>query len=139
MASNNISYERKLDILRMLKEVAEIDSGLNDSELMLLTNISRLIQVDHKDLEVLLTEKNSDKPNFPKDESNRIFTFHSLLLMAGIDQHWSENEILLCKNYGLRLGLNQLAVEKLLQLQKASKDKAIAAEKVMEIFKTSYN
>lgn len=123
----------------MLIAVAEIDSELNSSEHMLLKNIAKLIQISDEDLDQLMHHPQDDALTFAKAETDRIFTFHSLLLMAGIDQEWTSEEILICKNYGLKLGLNQLAVERLLHLQKENKNKAIEAQKVMEIFKTSYN
>jgi hypothetical protein len=75
----------------------------------------------------------------PKLEVDRIVQFHRLVLLMNVDLETSHLEINYIKEAGIRMGLNPLAIEQVLNEMNSFPNKIIPPERLLEIFQLYHN
>ena len=128
--------DRNKSILRELIELSKID-GVNNIEFQFLLTIAYQIGVTKEDLKVLFEQYIKFLP--PVLEVDRIVQFHRLVLLMNVDAETSEKELDYLKTAGIKMGLNSLATEKVLNEMYKYPNKLIPNEKLFEIFQLFHN
>lgn len=134
----NRSKEEKLSLLFDLIHLVRADHAVNEKEYRFIRTVARHMQVQEQELQMLFTSK---RPRFvaPKTEPERILQFQRLLLLMNIDQSRNPREEAALKNAALRMGLNPVAVEKVLTVMDDYPDRIVPPKVMIAIFKTYYN
>jgi len=130
-------YQEKLSLIKELILLSRIENREKPLEKGFVISIAEKMGVFADEVERLYEEDIPFTP--PKDEFQRIFHFQSLLLMMGIDRHFSEAEKDFCKDVGLRMGLNNWSVEQLIENMVEKEGRPLPPEEVITIFKAGYN
>ena len=128
--------DRNKSILRELIELSKID-GVNNIEFQFLLTIASQIGVTKEDFKVLFEQYIKFLP--PILEVDRIAQFHRLVLLMNVDAEISEKELDYLKTAGIKMGLNSLATEKVLNEMYKYPNKLIPNEKLFEIFQLFHN
>ena len=128
--------DRNKSILRELIELSKID-GVNNIEFQFLLTIASQIGVTKADFKVLFEQYIKFLP--PVLEVDRIVQFHRLVLLMNVDAETSEKELDYLKTAGIKMGLNSLATEKVLNEMYKYPNKLIPNEKLFEIFQLFHN
>jgi len=128
--------DRNKSILRELIELSKID-GVNNIEFQFLLTIASQIGVTKEDFKVLFEQYIKFLP--PILEVDRIAQFHRLVLLMNVDAETSEKELDYIKTAGIKMGLNSLATEKVLNEMYKYPNKLIPNEKLFEIFQLFHN
>ena len=128
--------DRNKSILRELIELSKID-GVNNIEFQFLLTIASQIGVTKEDFKVLFEQYIKFLP--PILEVDRIAQFHRLVLLMNVDAETSEKELDYLKTAGIKMGLNSLATEKVLNEMCKYPNKLIPNEKLFEIFQLFHN
>lgn len=132
----------KLSHLTDLIHLSLIDNRQIKIERVYIEKVSSSLGVEDRDLQKLYNEVTSNTPltyELPDRESKIIPLFHRLLIMMTIDRTISESEILLCKEIGLRMGLNLYVIDKILDLAVSDTNDVIDPRFINSIFKKYYN
>jgi len=129
--------KEKLSLLTELIKLARCDHEVREQEYEFLLTIARLLNVSQEDFDQLFEKYIEFTP--PESEFERILQFHRLVLLMNIDKETSDVEIKFLKDIGIRIGLNPLATNRLLDEMNNYPDKVIPSEKIIEIFKSQYN
>lgn len=130
--------EAKLSLLSDLISMVRADHDVNEREYRFIQAVARNMEVDDEELHRLLLSK---RPKFvaPETEPERILQFQRMLLLMNIDQHGRENEALALKDCTLRMGLNPLAVNRVLEIMEDYPDRVVPPKVMIDIFKVYYN
>jgi hypothetical protein len=72
-------------------------------------------------------------------ETNRIIQFYRLLLLMGVDQNKTPEEISCCKEIALKMGLNPVAVNKTIENFLNAETGMMTPEAVIKIFQIQHN
>lgn len=129
--------KEKLSLITELIKLARVDSQVREQEYAFLLSIAQSLHVTKEDFDTLFKKYIVFTP--PKSEFDRILQFHRLVLLMNIDQETSDAEIEYLRNIGIRIGLNPIATNKVLDTMNSYPNKVIPAEKLIEIFKENYN
>ncbi|MBL7472667.1 TerB family tellurite resistance protein [Robertkochia sp. 1368] len=132
------SKEEKLSLLSDLIDLVRSDHAVNEKEYRFIRTVARHLQVREQDLNELFTRK---RPRFvaPRTESERILQFQRLLLLMNIGHSHSLKEEIALKDATLRMGLNPIAVERVLSVMDDYPDRIVPPKVMINIFKTFYN
>ena len=71
--------------------------------------------------------------------SERIVQFHRLVLLMNLDQSISMKELAKLHNFGLRMGLGQESINRVLDLMESFPNKIVPPDFLIDIFKIQYN
>ncbi len=134
---NSKSREVKLSILSEMISMATIDNDLKEREYNFLLAVAKQLEVSKLDLDRLFSAPAPFKPQ--KSESERIIQFYRLILMMNIDEDKDPREEKLVKECGLRMGLNPIAMDKVLVIMEQYEDHIVPTSVLLDIFKTHYN
>jgi len=129
--------ESKLSLLSDMIALAKSSEGINEIENDFLSAVARQLGVSEVELQQLVD--NPAKPVTIQPEAQRILHFHRLVLLMNVDQDTDSKELLIVKNFGLRLGLSQEAVNKVLSVMNNYPNKLIPPDVLVSIFKTQHN
>ena len=75
----------------------------------------------------------------PKLEVDRIVQFHRLVLLMNVDLEISHLEVKYIREAGIRMGLNPMATDKVLNEMNKYPNKVIPPERLFEIFQLFHN
>ncbi|GLB53552.1 hypothetical protein NBRC110019_25930 [Neptunitalea chrysea] len=134
---NSKSKEVKLSILSDMISMATVDDYLKEREYNFLLAVAKQLEVPKIDLDRLFRNPAPFKPQ--KSETERIIQFYRLVLMMNIDEEQHPKEIKLVKECGLRMGLNPIAMDKVLAVMDTYEDKIVPVSVLLGFFKTHYN
>ena len=129
--------KEKLSILAELIKLAKADKKFRKEEFNFLLVISRLLDVDESQLELLFSKYIEFTP--PPLEFDRILQFQRMVLLANVDLRLDLAEIKVLREAGLKLGLNSDAIENVLIEMKKYEYGIVPSEKLIEIFKVYHN
>ncbi len=127
----------KLSLLSDLIALARTSEGINEIEYDFLVIVARQLGITEAELEELSTKK--AEKIIISSEAQRILHFHRLVLLMNIDQHADNRELLIVKNFGLKMGLSQDAIDKVLKIMGNYPNKVVPPEVLINIFKTQHN
>jgi len=129
--------ESRLSLLSDMIALAKTSDGISDIEIEFLSAVARQLEVSDVELHELIN--NPAKPVTIHPEAQRILHFHRLVLLMNVDQDTDAKELLTVKNFGLRLGLSQEAVDKVLSVMDNYPNKVVPPDVLVSIFKTQHN
>jgi len=127
----------KLSLLTELIKLASCDKAMREGEYYFLLAVAQQLEVEKKDFDQLFEEYIEFTP--PKMEFERILQFHRLVLLMNADQEITDEELVLIKSMGIRMGLNPLAVETVLEIMYKFENNVVPPKVLLEIFTTQHN
>jgi uncharacterized tellurite resistance protein B-like protein len=131
------SYKEKLSTLCMLVKIIKADNHIKDEELSFFIRVAKTLKVSEEDYTHVFENEQEFAP--PKREVSRVVLFHNLLLLAYIDKKIGKEEIQLCHEMGLKLGLNSAAVTDILNKLQEQPQAAIDPFRIDRVFKRYLN
>ena len=132
-----INRVEKLSLLSEMIAFARVDNSLNEIEYKFLLGVAKQLDISQEDFDYLLT--NPVTYVKLKSYSERIVQFHRLVLLMNIDNDITPREIHKLHNFGLRMGLNFDAINRVLELMESFPNKIIPPDFLLDIFKVQYN
>ena len=132
-----INRVEKLSLLSEMIAFARVDNSLKEIEYNFLLGVAKQLGISQTDFDYLLTNPVSYVSL--KSYSERIVQFHRLVLLMNIDTEVSARELNKLHNFGLRMGLNFDAINKVLELMESFPNKVIPPDFLIDIFKVQYN
>lgn len=132
-----INRVEKLSLLSEMIAFARVDNSLKEIEYNFLLGVAKQLEISQIDFDYLLT--NPVTYVRLKSYSERIVQFHRLVLLMNIDSKISSRELHKLHNFGLRMGLNFDAINKVLELMESFPNKIIPPDFLIDIFKVQYN
>lgn len=72
-------------------------------------------------------------------ELERITHFHKLLLVMNVDKETHDEEVIALRNFGLKMGIPQGAIDQILYKMNQFEDKIIPPGELIAIFQSYYN
>lgn len=132
-----INRVEKLSLLSEMIAFARVDNSLNEIEYKFLLGVAKQLDITQEDFDYLLT--NPVTYVKLKSYSERIVQFHRLVLLMNIDNDITPREIHKLHNFGLRMGLNFDAINRVLELMESFPNKIIPPDFLLDIFKVQYN
>ncbi len=130
-------HQEKLSLIQDLIALSKADGNIDFMEENFIKNIASSLGVSTEELDNL--KKNPVGFNPEDNETARIIQFYRLLLLMGIDQNRTEVEINCCKQLALNLGLNPVAVNKIIAQILNSETGVLSPGEVIKIFQVQHN
>lgn len=132
------SKDEKLSLLSDLIDLVRADHAVNEREYRFIQAVARHMQIGEEELKRLFSDQ---RPRYkaPASEPDRILQFQRLLLLMNIDQNENINEIQALKDSTLRMGLNPIAVDKVLNIMDNYPNRVVPPKVMIDIFKVYYN
>lgn len=131
------TYEQKLSLLTELIEFAKVDGELHERELDFLALVAQELNIE-KPVFIDLFRQQSDI-RVIKSEAQRIHQFYRLALLMHVDGKLHQNENIGIRQLGINMGLSPGAMNRVLDLMKASPTGMIDAEVIVSTFKEQQN
>ena len=130
--------DEKLSLLSDLIYLVRSDHAVNEREYRFIQAVARNMEVGDEELNRLFSE---DRPPYiaPESEPERILQFQRLLLLMNIDRKVNINEAIALKDCTLRMGLNPVAVDKVLSVMQDYPNRVVPPKVMIDIFKVYYN
>ena len=126
-----------MSLLSEMIEFAKVDGELHEREIEFLSLVAHELQID-KPVFIQLFRQQSDI-HVIKSETQRIHQFYRLALLMHCDGKLHERENIAIKQLGINMGLSPAAMNKVLELMKASPTGMIEAEDIIGAFKEQHN
>lgn len=127
----------KLSLLSEMIAFAQKDEVIKSIEHKFLLSISRQLEISDDDFNYLYTHPVS-YVNL-KSHSERIVQFHRLVLLMNLDHKVSKKQLIKLHNFGLRMGLNHDAINRVLDLMDSFPNKIVPPDFLIDIFTVQYN
>ena len=131
------TYEQKISLLSEMIEFAKVDGELHQRELEFLALVAKELNIE-KPVFVDLFRQQSDI-RIIKSESQRIHQFYRLALLMHVDGKLHQNENIAIRQLGINMGLSPSAMNRVLELMKASATGMIEPELIVNAFKEQQN
>ncbi len=131
------TYEQKLSLLSEMIEFARVDGELHDRELEFLAIVARELRIE-KPVFIEMFRKYPDTKVI-KSEAQRIHQFYRLALLMHVDGHLHENENKTIHELGINMGLSPAAMNRVLDMMKASPNGMLEPEEILNTFKEQHN
>jgi len=127
----------KISLLSEMIAFALVDGELHDKEFDFLSLLALQLGIEKPAFMDLFRKR--DKLIFIKDEFQRILHFYKLSLLMYSDNFVHEYEDSKIHEIGIKMGLNPIAMNKVLSLMKASENHIVEPNKIINIFQEQYN
>ncbi len=134
--------DRKRGYLRVLIEMARVDSEYKINEDFLLKELAERMHIDLEEVEEIKEKELSQASSsikVPKSEPERMTLFYQLLFMMKIDGEVTPGEKRLCKRMGFRLGINPLLVDELIEIMVAHINDRVPEQEMLNSIKKYLN
>ncbi len=135
--SNMINRVEKLSLLSEMIAFAQKDENIKSIEYKFLASIAKQLEISIEDFNYLF-EHPVTYVNL-KSHSERIVQFHRLVLLMNLDKDISKKELVKLHNFGLRMGLGQESINRVLDLMESFPNKIVPPDFLIDIFKVQYN
>ena len=132
-----MNKDTKLSLLSDMIALARTVQGINDIEFSFLVAVADQLGITETELNTLRSTS-ANKVTL-QTEAQRILHFHRLVLLMNVDQHTDTKELLIAKNFGLKMGLSQEAVNRVLKIMDNYPNKVVPPDVLIDIFKTQHN
>ncbi|MCH2230127.1 MAG: prolyl oligopeptidase family serine peptidase [Crocinitomicaceae bacterium] len=129
--------DEKLSLLADLVKLAKSDNEVREIEFQFLFSIAAQLGITKDDF-MYVFEKNIEFTP-PKLEADRIVQFQRLILLMNVDLEAGTEEIDYIKNIGMRMGLNPMATNEVLNRMNDHENKIVPPDELLVIFKTFNN
>ncbi|OUR96100.1 hypothetical protein A9Q86_16620 [Flavobacteriales bacterium 33_180_T64] len=132
-----INRVEKLSLLSEMIAFAQKDENIKSIEYKFLASIAKQLEISIEDFNYLF-EHPVTYVNL-KSHSERIVQFHRLVLLMNLDKDISKKELVKLHNFGLRMGLGQESINRVLDLMESFPNKIVPPDFLIDIFKVQYN
>ena len=129
--------KEKISILSDLIKLMKSDGKQTNDEYRFLVEVAKQLGIGQSHLVSLIDQKIEFNP--PKSEFDRILQFHRLVLLMNFDRDTDPREIKLIKDLAIRMGLNPLSTNKVLDIMDKYPNKLVPPNVMIDIFKENYN
>lgn len=129
--------EEKLRMLSDLIDLAKADNNINEIERNFLVTIAEQMGLSPDDFTQAMRVENAGV--IAKNETERIIQFHRMILLMNVDQESAIEEIEVIRKLALKMGLNPLAVNKVLRTMNNYPNKMLPPKVLIGIFKENFN
>ena len=109
---------------------------LNDLDFEFFEDVAEALEISKEELEIIYEGTNS--PNHRKISTERITHFHRLLLAMDIDKDPTTLELEKAKNFGMRMGFHESAIELVMDSMGDYTNKIHTPGSFLEIFSDYY-
>jgi uncharacterized tellurite resistance protein B-like protein len=117
--------------------LAKADDKITIAEYDFIIRLAERMHVTKDVVDALIEDPHPSKPIF--SELERITHFHKLVLLMNVDRETHEKEVIALRNFGLKMGIRQGTIDLILVEMNLHEDKIIPSQRLIEIFKSSYN
>lgn len=131
------TYEQKLSLLSELIEFAKVDGELHERELDFLALVAQELNIEKPVFTDLFRQQSDIR--VIKSEAQRIHQFYRLALLMHVDGKLHQNENIGIRQLGINMGLSPSAMNRILDLMKASPTGMVDAEVIVNTFKEQQN
>jgi DnaJ-domain-containing protein 1 len=132
-----ITYKEKLSLLGDMIELSKIDGELHKNEVEFIKSIADDWKIKISDLDELFAQPNEKK--VLKSEFKRIEHFYRMALLSYSDDFQHNQEENFLYEMGLKLGLNPIAIQRILSEMKSSPNRMVDSDILIQIFKEQHN
>lgn len=129
--------EHNKALLSDLIVLAHADDRFTKSEYDFIARLADRMDLTKEDVDILIDNPLPSQPIF--SELQRITHFHKLLLLMNVDRETHEKEVIVLRNFGLKMGIRPAAIDQILHKMEKFEDKVIPAQELIQIFQTYYN
>jgi len=130
-------HQEKLSLLQDLIALSKTDNNVSFMETQFINSVAMSMGISAEELQHIKDNPISFNPQ--NQEIERITQFYRLLLLMGVDADHHEQEVVFCKNLGLKMGLNPVAINEVIKRILASEKGMLPPNDVIEIFQTHHN
>ena len=130
-------YDDKYALISDLIVLAKADEKITSREYDLIFRLAKRMGVTKGKVEVLLQNPMVSKPIF--SEFERITHFHKLLSMMNVDGEVHKKEVIVLRNFGLKMGIRPGAIDQILIKMNDYEDKIVPTKELLNIFQAHYN
>lgn len=130
-------YDDKYALISDLIVLAKADEKITSREYDLIFRLAKRMGVTKGKVEVLLHNPMVSKPIF--SELERITHFHKLLSMMNVDGEVHKKEVIVLRNFGLKMGIRPGAIDQILIKMNDYEDKIVPTKELLNIFQAHYN
>jgi len=131
------TYEQKISLLSEMIEFAKVDGELHEREMEFLALVAKELSIDKPVFNDLFRQQSDIK--IIKSEAQRIHQFYRLALLMHVDGKLHQNENIAIRQLGINMGLSPGAMNRVLDLMKASPTGMVAPEVIVNAFKEQQN
>lgn len=131
------TYEQKISLLSEMIEFAKVDGELHERELEFLALVAKELNIEKPVFTNLFRQQSDIK--IIKSEAQRIHQFYRLALLMHVDGNLHQNENIAIRQLGINMGLNPGAMNRVLDLMKASPTGMVEPEVIVNAFKEQQN
>lgn len=117
--------------------LAKADDKITSGEYDFILRLAERMDVSKKKVDRLFAKPMPSKPIF--SEMERIVHFHKLVLLMNVDRETHEKEVVVLRNFGLKMGIRTGAIDQILTEMNNYDDKIIPSQELIKIFQTYYN
>lgn len=133
----NNQHQEKLSLLQDLIALSKADKNISFMEAQFVESVALSLGVSPSELQTL--KENPIDYNPQNKETDRITQFYRLLLLMGVDSNHHKTEIEFCKNTGLKMGLNPIAINEVVQRILVSEKGMLPPQEIIEVFQSYHN
>ena len=130
-------HQEKLSLLQDLIALSKADNNVSFMETQFISSIALGLGVSSDELKKII--ESPIKYNPQDREIDRIIQFYRLLLLMSVDTDHHEKEVEFCKNLGLKMGLNPIAINEVIKRILASEKGMLPPQELISIFQTYHN
>jgi hypothetical protein len=130
-------HQEKLSLLQDLIALSKADNNVSFMEAQFINSIALGLGVSAEELKTII--EMPIKYNPQDREIDRIIQFYRLLLLMGVDTDHHDAEVDFCKNTGLKMGLNPIAINEVIKKLLASEKGMLPPNEIIAIFQTHHN
>jgi aspartokinase len=127
--------EEKLSHLNDLIKLSRVDGNESHLELNFINSVAARLRIEKSDVERIKNGELDITIIVPDSKSKAIEQFHRLIILTGIDRLIFKEEVSFCMEVGVRMGLNEDAIEEVLKKTLRNPTHLIMLDEVEEIFK----
>ncbi len=124
-------------LLSDLIVLAKADNIVTESEYDLIFKLATAMDISKEVVDSLFE---SPVPSVVQEsELQRITHFYKLMLVMNVDQEAHDKELVVIRNFGVKMGIRPGVIDQMLFKMEQYEDKIIPSEEIMKIFQTYYN
>ncbi|SDB20219.1 hypothetical protein SAMN03097699_0071 [Flavobacteriaceae bacterium MAR_2010_188] len=132
-----INRVEKLSLLSEMISFAQTDASIKSIEYKFLLGVAKQLEISRDDFDYLFEHPVTYV--HLKSHSERIVQFHRLVLLMNLDKDISKKELVKLYNFGLRMGLSNESISRVLDLMESFPNKIVPPDFLIDIFKVQYN
>jgi hypothetical protein len=132
-------YQERLSQLAMLIYVSQIDGEVDDEEQALVDTMAERLEIKEDDKHLLMTGELVVKLHVPSSEWERVENFHLCMMMSSISGEFDSQEALFCKRLGLKMGVRDEVMNKVITLFRQYHPDAVPVQELKRVYQIGHN